>query len=244
MKTYLSILLIIFSAITTYAQEDNRSPQVKEIINDNQDRFVFELTADRATGDDAPSIRPLSRGFNVYYMKNIPLGESKFAVAPGIGIANRQLYMKEIYQYNPEDQVVTLAKLPQGLDRNISKLSNTYAEVPIELRWSSTPNKRGHSFKLATGFRAGYLLSDKFKYKGDVFEGDPFVNESGSDLTYNAKIKQKKLENVIKYRIAPTVRIGYGSVNLFGLYQINKDFETGRGPSYNAYSIGLSISSF
>ncbi len=244
MKNILALFVFTTISICAFAQENNRPEEIQEIINDNQERFVFEFTADRATGDEAPEITALSRGFNVYYMKNIPLGESKFAVAPGLGLATRQLYMKQVYDFDPQNNMVSLKELPEGLDRNVSKLSFNYIEAPIELRFSTTPDKRGHSFKLATGFRAGYMISSKFKYKGQVYDGDPFVNDSGDDFSYSTKIKEKKLQDLVNYRIAPTVRIGYGSVNLFGLYQINSDFDSGRGPKYNAYSIGVSISSF
>lgn len=241
MKQLLS-LAMIFLAIQTFGQE--KPEEIQKIIDDNQERFVFELTHDRALGDGAPEIATLSRGGNVYYTKNIPLGESNFSVAPGIGLANRQLYMKNVYQFDPTTGKVTLPKVPTGLTRNMSKLAFTYAEVPVELRWGSKPDKRGHKFKVATGFRAGYMLASKFKYKGRVFTGNKFINDSGSDASYSEKFKTQKLENLIKYRIAPSFRVGYGSVNVFGLYQLNNDFEAGKGPEMNGYSIGVSISSF
>ena len=241
---YFSLILTLFVATVSFAQTKERPEEIQKIIDDNQERFVFELTHDRAIGDDAPTVAPLSRGGNVYYMKNIPLGESNFSIAPGLGVANRQVYMKNAYVFNPETRVVSLPEMAEGLDRTTSKLAWTYAEVPVELRWSSKPNNRGHSFKVATGFRAGYLISSKFKYSGGVFEGNYFINDSGSDDVYSQKLKLKKLENMVKYRVAPTVRLGYGSVNVFGLYQLNNDFESGLGPKMNGYSIGVSISSF
>lgn len=244
MKKIVGLIICFLSIVSLKAQEDKRPEEIQEIINDNQERFVFELTSDRATGDEAPKITPFSRGFNVYYMKNIPLGESKFAIAPGLGLATRQLYMDNLYDFDPVENKVELPEIPDALDKNISKLSYTYVEAPVELRFNSKADKRGHSFKVATGFRAGYMISSKYKYRGKIYDGDPFVNGSGSDLVYNAKLKEKKLENLVNYRIAPSFRIGYGSVNVFGLYQINSDFEAGRGPKYNAYSIGVSISSF
>lgn len=244
MKKIVGLIICCFAFFSVKSQTNDQPEEIQEIIKDNQERFVFEVTSDRALGDEAPKITPFSRGFNVYYMKNIPLGMSKFAVAPGLGIATRQLYMENVYDYDPKTNAVSLIELPPALKRNVSKLSFTYVEAPVELRFNSKPDKRGHSFKVATGFRAGYMISDKFKYRGQIYDGDIFENDSGSDLVYNAKIKEKKLEGIVNYRIAPSFRIGYGSVNLFGLYQVNNDFEAGRGPKYNAYSVGISISSF
>jgi len=247
MKTRFSNILLLasFFAFTSvsFAQENERPEEIQKIIDDNQERFVFELTHDRADGDDAPDIATLSRGVNVYYMKNIPLGESKFSVAPGLGIANRQLYMKNIYDFDASSGMVSLIDVPENLERNVSKLNFTYLEAPVELRWASQQDKRGHSFKVATGFRAGYMLSSKFKYTGQVFTDDYFVND-GNDVTYTEKLKLKKLENLVRYRVAPSFRVGYGSVNLFGYYQVNNDFDAGRGPKMNGYSLGVSISSF
>ena len=244
MKQVTSLFIFFFLTTALFAQENQHPEEIQKIIDDNQERFVFELTHDRALGDGAPEVATLSRGGNVYYMKNIPLGESQFAVAPGLGIANRQVYMKNAYIFDPSTVTVSLPEVPEALDRNSSKLAWTYLEIPVELRWSSQPNKRGHSFKVATGFRAGYSISTKFKYNGQVYEGNYFQNDSGEDVVYSQKLKLKKLENVVKYRVAPSFRIGYGSVNLFGLYHLNDDFEAGLGPDMNGYSIGFSISSF
>ncbi len=242
MKQIFSLFLFVTAIFSLKAQD--RPEEIQKIIDNNQERFVFEFTHDRAIGDEAPDITPFSRGINMYYMKNIPLSEtSKFSVAPGLGFATRQLYMDNVYTYDPSTDVVSLPAQPDGLEKNVSKLAFTYVEVPVELRWASKPNNRGHSFKLATGFRAGYLISNKFKYRGDVYTDNPFVND-GDDLIYNEKFKIKKLENLVSYRVAPSARIGYGSVNLFGLYQINNDFDSGKGPEMNGISVGISISSF
>lgn len=250
MKYLFGLVLTFIIPSFLIAQEEeptkgDRPEEIQDIINNNQERFVFELTHDRALGDDAVDVNALSRGFNVYYVKNVPLGEGNFSVAPGLGVANRQLYMDNVYIFDATNAVVTLPEVPAGLDKNLSKLNFTYAEIPVELRFSSNPDKRGKSFKIATGFRAGYLISSKFKYKGQVFQGtdDKFIGSTG-DVIYSEKLKIKKLENLTNFRIAPSFRVGYGSVNLFGLYQVNDDFEAGGGPKQNGYSIGVSISSF
>lgn len=238
------LLFPILSLAQTNKTSKERPEEIQKIIDDNQERFVFELTHDRASGDQAPDIATLSRGFNVYYTKNIPLGDSKFSVAPGFGVANRNMYMRDVFDFDPATNTTSIFPTPAGLDRNSSKLSFTYLEVPVELRWNSTPNKRGHSVKVATGFRAGYAISTRYKYNGEVFDGNRFANDSGTDIIYSEKFKIKKLNNTINYRVAPSFRVGYGSVNLFGYYHLNQDFESNNGPDYNGYSIGLSISSF
>ncbi len=256
MSKYLFGLLIMIALPTfMFSQEDEdeeiddfeeyEQPEgIRNIINDNQERFVFEITHDRYATDEPIKTKPLSRGLNVYYMKNIPLGDSKhWSVAPGLGLANTNVHTDNVYRYDLSSGDVTLPPVPDGLDKTISKFSHTYAEIPVELRLRSNPNKRGHAVKVATGFRAGYLISSRFKYKGQRFEGDPFKQEAGEGK-YTEKFKVKKLENLVNYRVAPTFRVGYGAVNLFGLYSLNNVFETNKGPKINAYSIGLSISSF
>jgi len=249
MKYLLGILLTFMIPSLALAQEEDtkgdRPEEIQNIINNNQERFVFELTHDRALGDDAVDIVPLSRGFNIYYTKNVPLGNGKFSVAPGLGIANRQLYMDNVYIFDAVNNQVSLPEVPEPLDKNLSKLNFTYAEMPVELRWASTPDNRGKSFKVATGFRAGYLVSSKFKYRGQVFanSSNKFIGNLG-DPTYSEKLKIKKIENLTNFRIAPSFRVGYGSINLFGLYHVNDDFDSGAGPKQNGYSFGVSISSF
>jgi len=242
--TFLAIVPQLVSAQDEEKEGKERPEEIQKIINDNQERFVFELTHDRFKTDEDVDIRPFSRGFNVYYMKNIPLGESKMSVAPGLGIANRNVHMDNVYMFDINTTNVTLPRTPTELDRTLSKINTTYAEIPVELRFSSTPDNRGHSFKVAAGFRAGYVISSKFKYKGEVFAGEKFVDNTGSDLLFSEKFKTKKLENYTNFRVAPTFRLGYGSINVFGLYHLNQEFEAGKGPELNGYSLGVSISSF
>lgn len=225
-------------------EESDRPAEIQNIIDNNQERFVFELTHDRAFGPDAPDVAPLSRGLNVYYVKNIPLGgASKFSVAPGLGLANRQIFMKNIYDFDAINGVASLPEVPEGLERNLSKLHWTYVEVPVELRWISNADKRGHSFKVATGFRAGYVIASKWKYNGQVFSGDFFELEPG-DAVFTEKLKRKQLDNILPWRIAPGARIGYGTVNLFSYFQVNNDFDFGQGPDIKGFTVGASISSF
>ena len=124
--------------------------------------------------------------------------------------------------------------IPDSITFTKNKLSTTYAEVPIEFRFRSTPNEKGNSVKIGVGIKGGLLLSSKTKYRGD---GAVF-GQQGDD----AKIKTFKIPNILQFRYGPTFRLGYGNINLVAFYALSELFETNLGPTLNHLSVGLALS--
>jgi hypothetical protein len=184
---------------------------------------------------DAPdgiTFRGFNPGVNIYAMHNFPIGESNFAFAAGLGLGMHNLYSNGLLQ--DTSGVSFLSKIPDknanGGDLNYkkSKISLTYIDVPLELRF-----KTESGFRIAVGFKAGYLLNAHTKYKGDDLE-------DGS----KTKIKMSQLPNFQKWRFGPSFQVGYKWVNLTGFYSVSKIFEENLGPQIYPVSIGLSLRPF
>lgn len=184
---------------------------------------------------DAPdgiTFRGFNPGVNVYAMHNFPIGESNFAFAAGLGLGMHNLYSNSLLQ--DTSGVSFLSKIPdktpggKNIDYKKSKISLTYLDIPLELRF-----KTESGFRIAIGFKGGYLLNAHTKYKGDDLE-------DGSKI----KVKMSQLPNFQKWRFGPSFQVGYKWINLTGFYSVSKVFEENLGPQLYPVSIGLSLRPF
>lgn len=221
------------------------SPQVKKRITSAKDRLVIELAMMNALikkdgGVTVPNdfkLAGFNRGINVYFMYDVLLGkktkERHFSIAPGIGVGSENYYFKNYGMSWHRDTITRFYSFGDSISSKKSKLNMTYIDIPIEFRYRSTPNKKtGMSWKIAVGFKFGFLVGSKWKYKGE----DPYKND-GEQVT----LKDIKVANMSKFRYGPTIRGGYGPVSLFGYYSIGSAFATGKGPKFNPIVFGISI---
>jgi hypothetical protein len=239
MKQALATLCTIFIFLSASAQTaDSTNNKLKETTaalkekaGGSRDRIVVELTFDNwIHNEDSLKVKWYSRGFNAYFMYDIQLGKKKlFAVAPGLGIGTSSIF--------------TNSKLVEGVDSlgggtrmvertdsyKKNKLGLTYLDIPVELRFRSKPNSKNKSFKVAVGFKAGFLLDGKTKVKQKDADG-------------NMKVyKEKRYDDLNRFRYGATFRIGYGPFSVIGYYSLAKIFEKGKGPSITPFSVGIAI---
>ncbi|MDY0104208.1 MAG: outer membrane beta-barrel protein [Lentimicrobium sp.] len=184
---------------------------------------------------DAPdgiTFRGFNPGVNIYATHNFPIGESNFAFAAGLGLGMHNIYSNSLLQ--DTSGVSFLSKIPElteegeDLSYKKSKISLTYLDVPLELRF-----KTENGFRIAVGFKAGYLINAHTKYKGDDLE-------DGSEI----KFKESQLPNFQKWRFGPSFQVGYKWINLTGFYSVSKVFEENLGPQIYPISVGLSLRPF
>ena len=220
------------------------SAQVKKRITSAKDRLVIELAMmnafikkDGVTVPNDFKLQGFNRGINVYFMYDILLGKKSkprhFSIAPGIGVGSENYYFKKYGMSWHRDTITRFYALGDSISSKKSKLNMTYIDIPIEFRYRSAPNKKtGMSWKIAVGFKLGFLVGSKWKYKGE----DPYKND-GEQITF----KDIKVANMSKFRYGPTIRGGYGPLSLFCYYSIGSAFATNKGPKFNPIVFGLSI---
>ncbi len=237
-------LAVVYGQDTTVAGPKGISASVRKKINSAKDRLVIDLCMMNAffkkDGVMVPNDFKLSgfnRGINVYFMYDVLLGNKAkprhFSIAPGIGVGSENYYFKSYKMTWHYDTLTRFVPLGDSISSKKSKLNMTYIDIPIEFRYRSTPNKKtGMSWKLAVGFKFGFLVGSKWKYKGE----DPNVGTNGENVT----IKDIKVANMSKFRYGPTIRGGYGPVSLFCYYSIGSAFTT-KGPKMNPIVFGISV---
>lgn len=170
-------------------------------------------------------LRTINQGANVFMMYNLQLAESNSSFAFGLGFSNHNMY-GDFTIDSIKAPEINLTPIPSSVSYRKSKMAYTSIDLPLELKL-----KLDNGVKFGIGFKIGWIISSKTKYKGDI-DG------------IEHKIKDLGIENMENFAYGATVRVGYKIVNLFCNYQISKVFETGKGPQLYPISVGLTITPF
>lgn len=204
------------------------------------DHFMIQYGSDSWTNrpDSVRTGSGFSRHFNMYVMLDKPFkSNAKFSVAFGLGIGSSHIFfnnMKVDIKANAARLPFTRADSTDHFKKY--KVTNVYAEVPVELRYYSNPENPNKSWKAALGVKVGTLLKTYTK-------GKNLVTKNGFSVygpTYIQKESEKRFFNGTM--LALTGRVGYGFISLDAGYQINGVLKDGAGPVMNKFSFGITIS--
>jgi hypothetical protein len=189
-----------------------------------------DIWMDLPAGMDA---RVINQGAQVNGMYNYRINESVIYLAGGVGIGMHNLYSNSYIEDIKADSI-SFIRIEDNIAYKKSKISLAYIDVPLEFRIKTKKH-----FRIALGFKFGFLVNAHAKYKGNRFEvaGDGSASTDGTTV----KEKQKDIKQVESFRYGPTFRIGYKWINLTAYYQISKVFKVDRGPQIYPISIGLAV---
>lgn len=195
---------------------------------------------------DSMSVSPFSRGFDVALMWDIPLGRSPFSFAAGLGLSTENIFMNAFLRdsaggnslyFQQIKPVINIDNPTTPRDWTKYKIATTILELPIEFRYRMKPHKR-NTFKLAAGFKLGYVVSNWDKYVGPDYR-------PGEDLNTSVKIKEYELVGVSRLRYSAFFRIGYSRFHLTGKYDFAPFFEPNKGiKEGHVVTLGLSFTPF
>jgi len=201
------------------------------VDDDTKRKFTFGLDVFTDIWQDKPStIEPktLNPGVNIFGSYNYIFGNSNVSFSPGLGLGVHNLYSESMLYVT--NDLAFFKPISADTSFKKSKFTATYLDIPIEIRYKS----KGE-FRLAIGFKFGFLMKAQTKFKGD-----DFINGT-KDMVI---IKQGKMNFIEKNRYGFTGRIGYKWLNLWGYYQLSNLFTEGNGPAMYPISIGITIIPF
>ena len=208
------------------------------INNRSKDHLLIQVGyAGWAQKPDTVMTKGLSRAFNVYFMFDFPFKTNpSLSVGIGAGLSSSNIYFDKqtIDIAGKSNNVLHFNDVSDTNHFKKYKLTNTYLEAPVELRYTADPYRPGKSFKAALGVKVGTLLSATTK-------GKNLLNKNGQAiLNYTQKERSKRFFNGT--RISATARVGMGNFSLFGSYQVNAYIKEGFGPDIRPYQVGLTLS--
>ncbi|MCK9398594.1 MAG: PorT family protein [Bacteroidales bacterium] len=172
------------------------------------------------------NVHAINQGGGGFVMYNIPFGDSPVSFAIGAGLGFHNLYSNTTIE-NIKADTISFTVIPDSISYKKSKLGLTYLDIPLELRLV-TKSK----FRVSVGVKLGYLLDAKTKFKGENLAGDQIIQ------------KNKKVDNVDKFRFGPTIRIGYNWFQVVGYFSVTKIFDKGLGPDLYPISVGITFMPF
>ena len=237
MKQTLFLVLAVTLISTAFGQ--TKKDWSKVAVSTAGDHFMISISNDGWGGaPDSISSRMggFSRGLNVAFMLNKPFkSDARWSVAFGLGISHSSIFFKST-NVNLKS---TATQLPfNSLDSanhfKKYKLANTYAEAPIDIRYTVNPVNEKKSWKFALGLKVGAMINAHTK-------GKTLENKSNTAIDYFTE-KESKKTFFNGTRLAATARVGLGNFSLFGSYSITSLLTDVAGPALRPYQVGLCIS--
>ena len=243
-KLFLTVLTLSIVHIA-FCQKDSIPPAKSKktdwskinLSNRANDHFMIQYGWDNwAQKPDSIKLTGFGHHFNVYVMLDLPFKTNPhISIGIGAGVGTSTIYFDK-----QEVKIAsTTAKLPfpdlsDTTHFKKFKLSNTWLEAPLELRYVSNPLNTNKAFKIALGMKIGTMI-------GAHTKGKNLVNANGNSINdYKAKENSKRYFN--NTRFALTARIGYGPFSVYGAYQVSNFIKDGVGPNVKPYSIGMTLS--
>lgn len=233
MKKLLSLICFLFFLSGMAIAQENATPQPEELTEKSKssDKFMFTLTFDNLFHKETNGFQSRwhSRGTSLHFMYDMPIKNSNFSFAPGIGFSHSSYYHNSfVTEDSSGTDFAPIDNFKDNENFKRHKLTTNYVEIPVEMRWISKANKRDNHWKVALGMRIGLKLMATSK---------EVRNENG----YFKKIKTKGYRDVNVLRAGPTLRVGYGALNLYGFYSLTGLFKKDLGPEMTPFSIGLAF---
>jgi hypothetical protein len=161
---------------------------------------------------------------------SINLINNKFGLVTGLGLEWNYYRFdnNNTIQKDANGVIITDTTSYAGLSVDKSKLSTTYATVPLLLEWHSSSNQ-DRGVVIAAGVIGGVKLGSNTK----------IVYKENGDTN---KDKKRDDYNLSPFKYGVTARIGVGDWLVYGTYYLTSLFEKDKGPELYPFSIGIALS--
>ncbi|MDX9694294.1 MAG: outer membrane beta-barrel protein [Bacteroidales bacterium] len=161
---------------------------------------------------------------------SINLINNKFGLVTGLGLEWNYYRFdnNNTIQKDADGVIITDTTSYSGFSVDKSKLSTTYATVPLLLEWHSSSNQ-DRGVVIAAGVIGGVKLGSNTK----------IVYKENGDTN---KDKKRDDYNLSPFKYGVTARIGVGDWLVYGTYYLTSLFEKDKGPELYPFSIGIALS--
>jgi hypothetical protein len=219
-KTFVLSTLILLATVTL---AQGVSPYSVRNI-----RFGFELNSDIwLNTPDLLELKNINRGVNFSLLYHHRFGQSGFGMSSGLVLATQNMFTKNAVLTTNAEGISEFSYILDTITHQKYKLNLNWVELPLEFSYKT----KSH-LTFALGAKAGYLISDKIKYKGNDFTGD---------ATSEIKMKVFNNDNVLNYRLGAYALVGYKWINLTAYYGLTNLFEDNLGPEMSPLTIGILV---
>lgn len=188
-----------------------------------------------------------SRFFAINFMEQkIEFGSHHVGFMTGLGweFVNYHMANNVFLAHNPDSLYGVVLDAPQF---NKNKLRQMGFRVPLMLEFNTKKAPLPTEEELLARKKVSYSRKGNFHIAMGVV-GSVYV-----ETMYKQKYRQdgdrrkdnfKGERNLLPYRAAASVRLGYGGLNLFGEYALTGLLRDGTGPQVTPFNVGLTIIGF
>ncbi|HYV91323.1 MAG TPA: porin family protein [Chitinophagales bacterium] len=237
------VAALIFLSPSSFAQVNDtanyfppppgNNPGVSSVLRSQKHLLFIDITQNTWLHlPDGVTPKYISGGFNISIFYDFFVAKKIFGIAPGISFSNSTVKTNAFLNYYYDNTFhidsVALTPLEDTVDLKV-KISTSYFDIPLELRFRIKPDERGKNFWFAPGFRAGILLSDFQKSKGKDPNGTM------------RKIKDYEIPFVENFHYGISLRAGYYKFGVYAFYSLTSLFEKNRGPDLVPFSVGIAL---
>lgn len=201
-----------------------------------RDHLLLQAGYENWAKTHSPAMRGVHRQFAVTGMYDLLIkGYPYLSVGLGLGASWDNFYFKKaLLDINANTTRTADVYESSGDYYDKSKITIIYAQVPLELRYTSNPLNYNKGVKVALGVKLGYLLRAYTK-------GVDKKNQQGQLLSKTKSLlRDRRLFS--DFQAWGTFRVGWGNFHLFANYSLFPIFKLDAGPQAQVWSVGFGIS--
>lgn len=190
-----------------FAQSQNDVYQVDDKYR--EDQFYISVTYNLLSQKpDGVSQSGFSSGFHFGFIRDMPINKKRnLAVGLGLGISTNS-YNQNLLIQEDTDENIQFSVLDDD-DYTKNKFSTFLIEIPFELRWRTSTPDSYKFWRIYTGVKVGYLLFNRTKYEGSLYDNFKLYNISAFN----------------NFQYAFTFSAGYGNYSVYLNLPLNPIFD-------------------
>jgi hypothetical protein len=213
MRILQSIVFFLFG-LSVFAQEKTVDFDAVDSLY-REDQFYFSLTYNiiQNLPTNVTSTK-FSPGLSFGFLRDMPINKNRnVAIALGIGFSTN-VYENNLYIYDINNGNLGIQRMYEPIlddtyyDKN--KFSLSYIEIPLEIRWRTSTADSHKFWRIYSGFKLGYLVSDRYFFSNDVSTN---IIKKNTDLN--------------KFQYGCYLSAGWNSINVYAYYSLNPIFKSG-----------------
>lgn len=229
MKKLLVLVCVLLSANLSIAQQVTETGEKSKARNEHQDHMLIDFGYVTLT-NKPPGLdfKWYNNALNIQIFYDQLFGQTGFSGAVGVGFSTQSYYSNKQVRRDTNRLNDYSTWLTPEKDYNKNKISTSYIDIPLEIRYRSAIDDLGYRWKFSVGGKVGFLIDTH----------DKLVDKEG------IKYKTYHFPDMNRVRAGLVARAGYGKINFSTFFSLTEFFVPGRGPEQKQMTFSISLVPF
>lgn len=229
MKKLLVLFVVVGLANLAHAQQLTETGEKSKSRNEHQDHMLIDFGYETLT-NNPPGLdfKWYNNGLNIQIFYDQLFGQTGFSGAVGVGFSTQSYYSNKQIRRDTTRLNDYSTWVDPERPYNKNKISTSYIDIPLELRYRSKIDDWGYRWKFSVGGKVGFLIDTH----------DKLVDKN------NIKYKTYYFPDMNRVRAGLVARAGYGKINFTAFFSMTEFFVPGRGPEQKQMSFAISLVPF